>query len=221
MTTDDLDALVHSYAVQQRVYPSPLLYMGFPKSVCTSINEVVCHGIPDADAVIDAGDIVKLDVSVFLDGVHGDTCRTVIAGGHTATDDAGRALVNVTKRALDAAIAAVGPGLPVTVIGNVIDPILRAGGYGSIKEFAGHGIGEHFHTQPLVYHHATTRTGQTTVLRPGMTFTIEPMVVEGDPAIKILSDGWTVVTVDGKRGAQFEHTLLVTEHGVEVLTAYE
>jgi len=218
ITTEEIDRRVHEKCVQLKVYPSPLNYNGFPKSLCTSINEVVCHGIPDLQAEIAPGDLVKLDVTCYVRGYHGDNCRTVIAGGRDATDDAGRRLTDVTKQAVDAAIASCGPGVPVSQVGATIDPIVAAAGYASIKDYAGHGIGQHFHTLPLVYHH---RTAESVLMAPGMTFTIEPMLVEGSPRILMWPDRWTVVTADGGRAAQFEHTILITEHGAEVLTAYE
>ena len=218
MTTDDVDRIVHDACVRRRVYPSPLNYSGFPKAVCTSINEVVCHGIPDTEADIRAGDLVKLDVSCFVGGVHGDTCRTVIAGGEGATDAAGRRLAAITKAALDGAVAVCGPGQPVRAIGAYIQGCLEAAGLHPVREYSGHGIGHFFHTLPLVHHHANA---EELLMRPGMTFTIEPMVVEGSARILMWPDGWTVVTADGKRSAQFEHTLLITEHGADVLTAYE
>lgn len=218
MTTDDVDKIVHAKCLELRVYPSPLNYSGFPKSVCSSINEVVCHGIPNTGAVINPGDIVKLDVSCYLGGVHGDTCRSLIAGGDGVGDAGALKLVRVTKECLNAAIAACGPGVPISIVGRTIHPILEANGFDPIREFAGHGIGATFHTEPIVYHHRNTGS---TILKPGMTFTIEPMVAEGNAALVMWPDGWTVVTQDGSRAAQFEHTLLVTEHGVDVLTAYE
>lgn len=225
VTTDELDAAVHEECVRRNVYPSPLGYAGFPKSLCTSVNEVVCHGIPDS-TVIRAGDVVKLDVSCFLGGVHGDTCRTVIAGGEAAADPAAERLVAVTRRALYDAIAVAGPGVPVRNIGIAITASLNAAAaatgrkYAAVREFAGHGIGATFHTEPLVYHYVHYRDSATTLLLPGMTFTIEPMVVDGAAArLGMWPDGWTAVTKDGAWSAQFEHTLLVTPHGVEVLTA--
>jgi len=220
MTTDALDAAVHAACMAAGAYPSPLNYAGFPKSVCTSLNEVVCHGIPETDGVIRRGDLVKVDVSVYVGGVHGDTCRTVIAGGAdaAAADPAGVALIAATRRALAAAIAACGPGMPVSVVGAAIAPVLAAAGYTTVREFAGHGIGTAFHTHPVVLH---VPNADATILRPGMTFTIEPMVVEGaTPGVAMWPDGWTVVTLDGSRVAQFEHTLLVTEHGIDILTPH-
>lgn len=220
VTTDALDAALHAAAVARGVYPSPLGYGGFPKSVCASINEVVCHGIPDTTAVVRAGDLVKLDVSVYVGGVHGDTCRTFIAGGPVATDAEGRRLTRVTRRALASAVAAMGPGVRVSRVGEVVHDALDAAGYTPVRSYAGHGIGCTFHTLPLVWHHRGGPHGDF-VLRPGHTFTIEPMVSCGGGEVHLWpEDGWTVVTSDGSRCAQFEHTLLVTEHGVDVLTAY-
>lgn len=219
ISTDELDRLVHKYAVETlKVYPSTLNYQGFPKSLCTSINEVVCHGIPDTEAVIEAGDLVKLDVSCFVGGVHGDTCRTVIAGGPEATDEAGRKLCTATKRALDETAALCGPGVPIRSIGHHIQSLVEAEGFASVREYSGHGIGQLFHTLPLVYHF---KNDEPMLMRPGMTFTIEPMLVEGSPRVLCWPDNWTIVTADGKRAAQYEHTILITEHGHEVLTAYE
>lgn len=205
--------------VAKGLYPSPLGYAGFPKSICTSLNEVVCHGIPDCDAVVHEGDLVKLDVSVYIDGVHGDNCRTFIAGGEQATDDEGRRLTTITKACLDRAITVCGPGVRVGLIGETIQSILDEHGFTAVRSYAGHGIGADFHTRPLVWHFGPNSS--TEVLRPGMAFTIEPMVNAGGPHIEMWADGWTVVTSDGSRCAQFEHTLLVTDHGVEVLTAYD
>jgi len=214
---DDIDDFVHRAALAAGAYPSPLGYMGFPKSVCVSVNEVVCHGIPGG-ALLRAGDVVSVDVSVFVGGVHGDTCRTWIVGGAAAGDARARELVAATRAALDAAVAACGPGVPVARVGDVIAPLAAAREFSVVESFAGHGIGEVFHTQPIVHH---ARNASRYVLRPGMTFTIEPMLAEGAADVRMWADGWTVVTADGGRAAQFEHTLLVTEHGVDVLTAYE
>ena len=215
---DDIDAFVHALTLALGAYPSPLGYMGFPKSVCCSVNEVVCHGIPDTATVLRPGDIVKLDVSCYLGGVHGDTCRSWIVGGEAAGDAGARALVRTTKGALDAAIAQMGPGVPVRRVGDVVGALAHAQALEVVTAFAGHGIGEVFHTEPIVYHHPNDSAH---VLREGMTFTIEPMLVEGTSDVALWQDGWAVVTADGGRAAQFEHTLLVTAHGVEVLTRYE
>jgi methionyl aminopeptidase len=214
---DQIDDFVHRAALARGAYPSPLGYMGFPRSVCVSVNEVVCHGIPDA-ARLRAGDVVSVDVSVFLGGVHGDTCRTWIVGGDAAGDARARALVRETRAALDAAVAACGPGVPIARIGDVIAPRAAAARCTIVDAFAGHGVGSVFHTQPIVRH---AQNESEYVMREGMTFTIEPILVEGAADVTVWPDGWAVVTDDGGRGAQFEHTLLVTPHGVDVLTAWE
>jgi methionyl aminopeptidase len=215
-TGDQIDAFVHERTLALGAYPSPLGYMGFPRSVCCSINEVVCHGIPD-DSVIMPGDIVKLDVSCFLGGVHGDTCRTWVAGGLAAADARSAVLVQSTQASLEAAIAACGPGVPVRAIGSIISKLAAAARLDVIFSFSGHGIGEVFHTQPIVHH---CENSSPYVLQEGMTFTIEPMLSEGSAEVELWPDGWAVVTKDCGRSAQFEHTLLVTAHGVEVLTKY-
>jgi methionyl aminopeptidase len=216
VTTDELDSVVHALTLGLGAYPSPLGYCGFPKSVCSSVNEVVCHGIPDSTVLRD-GDIVKLDVSCFVGGVHGDTCRTFVVGGEAALDDDGRRLVATTRGALDGAIALCGPGVPIRSIGAYIDSVLERERFEGVRAFAGHGIGEVFHTEPIVNHHTN---GSKYVMREGMTFTIEPMVAEGTGDVLQWQDGWTIVTTDAGRSAQFEHTLLVTANGVEVLTRY-
>jgi len=215
MSPDQIDDFVHRLTLSLGAYPSPLGYMGFPRSVCCSINEVVCHGIPYVGRVIQPGDIVKLDVSCYVGGVHGDTCRTWVAG---EGDAEGAALVATTKAALDRAVAACGPGMPVSRIGDIVGGMAEAAGYEVVTAFAGHGIGEVFHTNPIVYHHPND---SKYILKEGMTFTIEPMIVEGTSDVGMWPDGWGVLTTDGGRAAQFEHTLLVTSHGVEVLTKYE
>ena len=213
---DQIDDFVYRATLARGAYPSPLGYMGFPRSVCVSTNEVVCHGIPDA-SVLRAGDVVSVDVSVFIDGVHGDTCRTWIVGGDAAGDARARALVAETLAALDAAVAVCGPGVPISRIGDVIAPRAAAARCSIIDAFAGHGVGSVFHTQPIVRH---ALNESPYVMREGMTFTIEPIFAEGADSISLWADGWAVVTDDGGRGAQFEHTLLVTPHGVDVLTKW-
>jgi len=217
VSADQIDDFVHRLTLSLGAYPSPLGYMGFPKSVCCSVNEVVCHGIPYLGSLLRRGDVVKLDVSCYLEGVHGDTCRTWIVGGEGAGDAAARALVRTTREALDAAVAQMGPGVPVRRVGDVIGAMAHAQGLEVVTAFAGHGIGEVFHTQPIVYHHPND---SAYILREGMTFTIEPMLVEGTSDVVTWPDGWAIATADGGRAAQFEHTLLVTPHGVEVLTKY-
>jgi methionyl aminopeptidase len=212
VTTDELDAIAHDAHVARGVYPSPLGYRGFPKSVCTSVNEVICHGIPDDRALVD-GDIVNVDVTVFVDGVHGDTSATYAVG---RVDAASRRLVRVTAECLDRAIAVARPGALLADIGRAIETHARAEGFFVVRSFVGHGIGEVFHGPPQVphYHDPTS----TVVLEPGMTFTIEPMITMGSIQPVIWPDHWTAVTSDGSRTAQFEHTVLVTDSGVDVLT---
>jgi methionyl aminopeptidase len=212
VTTDELDALCHAETVAAGAYPSPLNYHGYPKSLCTSLNEVVCHGIPDDRRLAD-GDIVNLDVTVYREGVHGDTNATFMVG---QVDDESRRLVRVTRQCLALAIDAVRPGLPVNVIGRAISAHADEHGFGVVREFVGHGIGEQFHTGFQVPHHYLP--GLQTMLEPGMVFTIEPMITMGGWRTRMWSDGWTAVTMDGRRTAQFEHTVLVTDDGCEILT---
>jgi methionyl aminopeptidase len=212
VTTDELDALCHEECIKRGGYPSPLNYGAFPKSLCTSINEVICHGIPDDRALID-GDIVNLDVTIFLDGVHGDTNATYAVG---RIDPASADLVAVTRECLDRGIAAVKPGHQVREIGRAIQAHAEDHGYGVVRAFVGHGVAEQFHTDLQIPHYDDPRA--TTVIEPGMTFTIEPMITMGAWQHEIWPDNWTAVTVDRKRTAQFEHTLLVTDDGAEILT---
>jgi methionyl aminopeptidase len=213
VTTDELDRICHEACVARGGYPSPLFYKGFPKSLCTSVNEVICHGIPD-DRVLEDGDIVNCDVTIYLQGVHGDTNATFLVGD---VDDEGRRLVEVTKEALWKGIDEVRPGAPLNAIGRAIETHAEAAGFSVVRAFVGHGVGEEFHTAPAVPHYYDPQLDL--VLRPGMTFTIEPMINEGDWELgRIWPDGWTAPTLDGSRSAQFEHTLLVTTTGVEVCT---
>jgi len=212
VTTDEIDAAVHAMVVQRGAYPSPLNYHRFPKSVCTSVNEVICHGIPDSRALVD-GDILNVDVTVFYRGYHGDTSRMVEVG---AVDEAGKQLIRVTKECLDLAIAECAPGVRVDRIGEVIQAHAEKHGYGVVKNYVGHGVGRIFHSAPTVIH---AKNRSPWKMQPGMTFTIEPMLTEnGRIAEKTWADGWTVTTADGARSAQFEHTLRITESGVELLT---
>jgi methionyl aminopeptidase len=212
ITTDELDALCHAECIARGGYPSPLNYGGFPKSLCTSINEVICHGIPDDRALVD-GDIVNLDVTIFLDGVHGDTNATFPVG---RVDAASAALIRVTKECLDLGIEAVKPGRPVWEIGRAIQQHAEGLGYGVVRAFVGHGIAEQFHTDLQIPHYDNRRAA--TIIEPGMTFTIEPMITVGSWQHELWDDGWTAVTTDRRRTAQFEHTLLVTDDGAEILT---
>jgi len=212
VTTDELDRVGHEFLCDHGAYPSTLGYRGFPKSLCTSVNEVVCHGIPDSTRLAD-GDIVNIDITAFRDGVHGDTDATYLVGD---VDEESRLLVERTRDALNRAIKAVRPGRPVSVIGRVIESYARRFGYGVVRDFTGHGIGSAFHSGFVIPHYDDE--SYDTVMEPGMTFTIEPMLNLGTPAWEMWDDGWTVVTRDRRRSAQFEHTLLVTDGAAEILT---
>jgi methionyl aminopeptidase len=212
VTTDELDRVGHDFLVQRGAYPSTLGYKGFPKSLCTSVNEVICHGIPDSTELRD-GDIVNIDITAFVGGVHGDTDATYLVG-EVAEED--RLLVERTREALRRAINAVRPGRPLSVVGRVIESYARRFGYGVVRDFTGHGIGTAFHSGLVVPHYDDPR--YSTLMEPGMTFTIEPMLNLGTHEWEMWDDGWTVVTADGWRSAQFEHTILVTDSGAEILT---
>jgi methionyl aminopeptidase len=212
VTTDELDEVGHDFLVSRGAYPSTLGYKGFPKSLCTSVNEVVCHGIPDSTELHD-GDIVNIDITAYLDGVHGDTDATYLVGD---VDEQSRLLVERTRESLRRAINAVRPGRPLSVVGRVIESYAKRFGYGVVRDFTGHGIGTAFHSGLVVPHYDDER--YSTVMEPGMTFTIEPMLNLGTHEWTMWDDGWTVVTADRRRSAQFEHTILVTESGAEVLT---
>ncbi|WP_067802054.1 type I methionyl aminopeptidase [Actinomadura formosensis] len=212
ITTDELDRIGHEFLLDHGAYPSTLGYRGFPKSLCTSINEVICHGIPD-DTVLRDGDIVNIDITAFIDGVHGDTDATFLCGD---VDEESRLLVERTHEAAMRGIRAVKPGRALNVIGRVIESYAKRFGYGVVRDFTGHGIGTTFHSGLVVPHYDDPSA--TTVIEPGMTFTVEPMLTLGTYDYDIWPDGWTVVTKDRKRTAQFEHTLLVTDDGHEILT---
>jgi methionyl aminopeptidase len=213
VTTDELDQVAHEYILDHGAYPSPLGYKGFPKSVCTSVNEVICHGIPDSRPLED-GDIVNIDVTVFIDGVHGDTDATYLVGD---VDEESRLLVERTREAMMRGIKAARPGRQLNVIGRVIESYAKRFGYGVVRDFTGHGIGLEFHSGLIVPHYDAA-PGYDTVLEPGMTFTIEPMLNLGTHEWEMWDDGWTVVTRDRRRSAQFEHTIVITEDGNEILT---
>ena len=212
VTTDRLDVVCHEACIRRGGYPSPLNYHGYPKSVCTSVNEVICHGIPDSRPLAD-GDIVNLDVTIYLDGVHGDTNATFGVG---EIDSASRRLIQVTRECLDKAIAVVGPDVPLNEIGRAIQTHAESNGFGVVRAFVGHGIGDTFHMAPQVPHYFDPRL--TTRMQAGWVFTIEPMITIGDWHHRMWDDDWTAVTADGSRTAQFEHTVLVTEQGADVLT---
>ena len=214
VSTGELDLICHNYIVnQQKAIPAPLNYNGFPKSICTSLNHVVCHGIPSNEKILKNGDILNIDVTVIKDGFHGDTSKMFIVG--EAPDHAKR-IVRVTQEALYLGIKLVKPGTTLGDIGNVIQRHAESHNYSIVREYCGHGIGRVFHEEPQVLHYGQPGTGLT--LQEGMTFTIEPMINSGKYKTKLLNDGWTVVTQDHSLSAQWEHTILVTSHGYEVLT---
>ena len=212
MTTDSIDRFVHEAAVTSGAYPSPLGYRGYPKSVCTSVNEVICHGIPDSRRLA-SGDIVNIDVTVYREGVHGDTSVTLMIGD---VDEHSRRLVAETRVALQEGIGAVRAGAVVSDIGRAIQSHAFRHGLGVVREFIGHGVGTEFHSGLQVPHYHDRR--HSMALAEGMTFTIEPMLTLGTPEASMWRDGWTAVTADGRRTAQFEHTLACTADGAEILT---
>lgn len=212
VTTDHVDAVVHEFLCDHDAYPSTLGYRNFPKSCCTSLNEVICHGIPDS-TVIEDGDIVNIDVTAFIGGVHGDCNATFLAG---EVSEEARLLVERTHEATMRAIKAVRPGRQLNVVGRVIEAYANRFGYGVVRDFTGHGIARSFHSGLVVLHY--DEPSVTTVLEPGMTFTIEPMINLGTIEYDIWPDNWTVTTKDRKWTAQFEHTIVVTDTGAEILT---
>ncbi len=215
-TTEEIDIACHNGAIERNSYPSPLGYPGprdpFPKSVCTSVNEVICHGIPDDRPLAD-GDIINIDVTLFKEGVHGDTNATFMVGD---VDDASRRLIQVTRDCLERGIEAANPGAQINAIGKAIQVYAEDRGYGVVRDFVGHGIGEQFHTDLQICHYYHPRL--TDIIEPGMTFTIEPMITMGSYQARMWDDGWTAVTSDLSRTAQFEHTILITDTGAEILT---
>jgi methionyl aminopeptidase len=212
ITTDALDRLGHEFLLDHGAYPSTLGYKGFPKSLCSSVNEVICHGIPD-DRVLAEGDVVKIDITAYLDGVHGDTCGTYFAG---VPSEEVRLLSERTQEAMLRGIRAARPGRPISVIGRVIESYAKRFEYGVIRDFTGHGIGQSFHTKPTIWPYDEPRA--TSLIQPGMTFTVEPMLTLGGYAWDMWDDGWTVVTKDKSWVAQWEHTVHMTEDGAEILT---
>ena len=212
VTTDELDRIGHEYLIEHGAYPSTLGYRGFPKSLCSSLNEVICHGIPDSTELRD-GDICNIDITAFIGGVHGDTNATFLVGD---VREEARLLVERTHEATMRAINAVKPGRPLSVVGRVIESYAKRFGYGVVRDFTGHGISTSFHSGLVVPHYDDPRI--QVELREGMTFTIEPMLTLGTYDYDMWDDGWTVVTKDRKWTAQFEHTIVVTSDGAEILT---
>jgi methionyl aminopeptidase len=219
ITTDELDRIGHEFVLDHGAYPSTLHYQPHPqqvpflKSLCTSVNEVICHGVPDS-TVLQDGDIVNVDITAYKDGVHGDTDATFLVG---EVDEESRLLVERTHEAMMRGIKAVAPGREINVIGRVIERYAKRFGYGVVRDFTGHGVGEAFHSGLVVPHYDAAPLYDT-VMEVGMVFTIEPMLNLGTPDWELWDDGWTVVTKDRRRSAQFEHTLVVTETGAEILT---
>ena len=213
VTTDEIDRVGHEFLLDHGAYPSTLGYRGFPKSLCTSVNEVVCHGIPDSRPLED-GDIVNIDITAYIGGVHGDTDATYLCGD---VDEESRLLVERTHEAMMRGIKAALPGRQINIIGRVIEMYAKRFGYGVVRDFTGHGIGRSFHSG-LVVPHYDAAPSYDTLIEPGMTFTIEPMLNLGTESWDMWDDDWTVVTADRRRSAQFEHTIVVTERGAEILT---
>ncbi|KZS91355.1 methionyl aminopeptidase [Sistotremastrum niveocremeum HHB9708] len=212
ITTEAIDERLHWFIVENNAYPSPLNYLGFPKSCCTSVNNIVAHGIPD-DREVEPGDIINVDVTVYLDGYHGDTSRTFLVED---VDDQGKELVGVTQEALELAIGICGPDVPFKRIGEYIDKFVRAREMSVVRALTGHGIGREFHCRPWIVHHGNEEPG---VMKLGHCFTIEPAIIQGsNPSVWEFLDGWTVATESGARSAQAEHMVLITENGAEVLT---
>ena len=213
MTTDEIDAIGHDFVVAAGAYPSTLGYRNYPKSLCTSVNEVICHGIPD-NTVLEEGDIVNVDITAYIDGVHGDTNRTFIVGqASTEVTD----LVERTREALNRGIKSVMPGREVNVIGRTIEAYAKRFGYGVVRDFTGHGVGTAFHSGLIIPHYDSAPT-YNDIIEEGMVFTIEPMLTLGTHEWSMWNDGWTVVTKDHSITAQFEHTIVATANGAEILT---
>jgi len=213
MTTQDIDDLQVDFAKRHQVVAAPLHYRGFPKSICTAVNDVICHGIPNQNHVLKEGDIVGIDVTLVLDGFHGDNAATIPVG---AVSESTMALLTATLEAQRRAIGIVKPGARIGDIGHAIQSYVEPKGFSVVQDFVGHGTGRGFHEAPQIPHYG--RQGRGLRLTPGLVFTIEPMINEGAWEMEILDDGWTAVTIDGKLSAQYEHTLAVTKDGVRVLT---
>ena len=212
MTTDDLDRIGHEFLISQNAYPSTLGYRGFPKSLCSSMNEIICHGIPD-DTVLEDGDLLNIDISAFIGGVHGDTNGTVLIG--EGSEELAN-LVSRTKEAMNRGINAAMPGRQVNIIGRAIETYAKRYNYGVVKEFTGHGVGPSFHTGLIIPHYDDPEYDN--LIEVGMVFTVEPMITLGTADWDMWQDGWTVTTKDKQHTAQFEHTILITEDGPEILT---
>jgi methionyl aminopeptidase len=215
MSTGEIDRMCHQYIINRNAIPAPLNYHGFPKSICTSRNEIICHGIPNDKDFIQDGDIINLDVTTIVKGFHGDTNRTFLMGN---VKPEYQKLVDVTLACMNAGISVCRPGARIGDIGAIIEEMAHDNGFSVVHEYCGHGIGRQFHEDPQIVHVGKKGTGVE--MRPGMTFTIEPMINYGKRHCKLLNDGWTVVTKDKSWSAQFEHTILITEDGHEILTQF-
>ncbi|ODM91592.1 Methionine aminopeptidase 1D, mitochondrial [Orchesella cincta] len=213
VTTDELDKYAHHLIIENNAYPSSLLYKKFPKSICTSVNNVACHGIPDSRKLLD-GDIITIDLMVYKNGFHGDCAETALVGN---VDEKGKCLVKTAKQCLDLGINQCGPNVPFEYIGKCIEDYANDLNYSVVGAFAGHGIGRNVHELPEIYHYERPDVKKQLMI-PGMTFTVEPVISQGMDLVTLLSDGWTYVTVDGSRAAQFEDMILITNQGFEVLT---
>ena len=216
VTTEELDIIAHNACVARGGYPSPLGYRGFPKSLCTSINDVICHGIPNPDTILQSGDIINCDVTIYLDGMHGDCSETVFVGEPTQE---ARDLVSFTYESLMDAIKVVKPGKKLNEVGKLISKRAQRAGFSVVRDFSGHGIGPVFHMAPHVVHYYDRQS--FTKIKEGMTFTIEPMINTGELYSQTLDDGWTATTIDKGLSAQFEHTIYVGKRGAEILTMGE
>ena len=214
MSTEEINTLVQEYTIDHGHIPAPLNYYGFPKSVCTSVNDVVCHGIPTEKQILKEGDIINVDVTTIVDGYHGDQSETILIGD---VSEQARKVANVSKTSLDIGIDTVKAGIPLGEVCGAVEDYVHSQGCSVVRDFTGHGIGKKFHEDPQVPHYRTPAANRF-MLESGMTFTIEPMVNIGDYRIKVLDDDWTAVTRDGSLSAQYEHTILVTDEGCEVLT---
>lgn len=213
VTTDEIDCFAHDLIIGNNAYPSPLNYKGFRKSICTSINNVVCHGVPDDRPLLD-GDLVTIDVSVYLNGFHGDCAATYAVG---KVDDFGLKLMSIAEQCMYQGIKACGPGKFFTEIGEAIELHAKKNNHQVVPDITGHGIGTYFHGPPIIFH--SPMQLYPGAMKPGMMFTVEPVICQGSTDIEMLEDGWTIVTVDNSRGAQFEHTILITKDGYDILTA--
>ncbi len=213
VSTLELNDLCHQFIIDHGATPSPLNYHGFPKSICTSINEVICHGIPSNDDILKDGDIVNVDVTTYYKKFHGDTNKTFLVGD---VDEKTKKLVDITYQCLQLGMEQVRPGAYIGDIGAAIAEFAHSHGYSVVEEYCGHGIGRHFHEEPQVIHNSEAGSGAK--MKPGMTFTIEPMINMGKRYNRVLEDNWTVVTQDSSISAQFEHTILVTEQGYQIMT---